>query len=52
MKMYVKPSFELEEVLSEDIITTSAFQGLVGEVGNTYDESGNPVADMDINKIL
>lgn len=31
MKMYVKPSFELEEVLSEDIITNSGAFKVVGD---------------------
>lgn len=56
MKMYVKPSFELEEVLSEDIMTDSPFTRIVGgeHVSNITDPNtpGAPTIGVDVNGLL
>ena len=53
MKIYIKPSFDLEEVLSEDIVSASgAFDNLVGEAGETTDPDGTPDIVIDVGDLI
>ena len=53
MKIYIKPTFDWEEVLSEDIVSASgAFDNLVGGAEETTDKDGTPGIIIDVDDLI